>query len=104
MKKVFFSPVALSIIPVDEVGRYSIIGFESKTGSVKGMLALDHSQTIGVTLVNGPADEDKDVPAVHPLLECSTGKVNAMMKEKQDQFDFYVFPDMDDLLMWLLSE
>lgn len=101
MKKVFFSKAADDIIYVDEVGRYSIIGFESKTGSVKGMLALARSRTIGVTLVNGPADVD--MPAVHPYLECSTRGVNEMMQQQQDEFDFYVFENMEDVLNWILS-
>jgi hypothetical protein len=58
---------------------------------------------MGVTLVNGPANEDRDMPAVHYALECSPRTVREMMVDKQDGFDFYVFQTVEDLLKWILE-
>lgn len=104
MKKVFFSPTALSVIPVDEVGNYRLVGYAGKKTKIKGVLTLNVTKTIGVTLVNGPADEDEDMPATHPAMECTAREMSEMMKQNQDEFDFYVFENMADLLMWLLPE
>lgn len=103
MKKVFFSEAAQNIIPVDEVGNYELVGYAGKEAPIKGILALDSSKVMGVTLVNGPADWDIDMPAVHYALECSPRTVREMMKEKQNQFDFYIFSNMEDLIKWILE-
>lgn len=102
MKKVIFSNAANNVVHVNDVGNYGIIGYQSRT-EVKGVLTLARSQTLGVTLLNGPANKDVDMPAVHPELECSTQAVGQMMGENQDQFDFYVFENMEDLLKWILE-
>ena len=104
MKKVFFSEAAQNIIPVDEVSRYSIIGYAARKGHVKGLLTIAHGRTLGVTVVNGPAHEDIDMPAAHPIIDCAVSGLHEMMKDKQDVFNFYVFQNVAHLLMWLLEE
>lgn len=103
MKKVIFSNASENVVHVNDVGNYRIIGYAGKNGPIKGIMVLAHSRTLGVTLVNGPANEDRDVPAVHPELECSTQAVSEMMEERQDEFDFYVFKNMEDFLNWIWS-
>ncbi len=100
MRKVIFSKSSETVIHVDDIGNYSITGFKSKDGTLKGVLVLIDNSVIGVTLVKGEPDTDHTMPGRHPYINGGV-QIPAFIRELQNEFDFFVFQSMAEFFDWI---
>jgi len=103
MKKVIFGKASNTVIHVDDTDDGAIIGFAGKEGVIRGVLALINGGSMrGITLVNGAADADFNMPSAHPYIE-GGARIHLVMRKLQDDFDFFVFRDMEECLKWVID-
>jgi hypothetical protein len=104
-KEVIFQKASKHVIHVDDFdGCTAIIGYESKKGcAVKGVLVTVKEVIMGINLaVTDPRTDDCPPVPSDDLLSIDLDMSN-FIKNVKDDWTFYKFSTIHDLLVWILT-